>query len=211
MKWYQHQSNSRHDTRLRALIQKHGVAGYGLFHLTNEIISEKIEQNPKCILEHTLEMLALEINTPQDQLKAILDDCIKFGLMTEKDGQYQNVKVALYCDNWTKRNLKLQSNYRATTETLQRHSVQNRIDKNRQDEIKTETPKKKVLTTKAVFNPQKFFKDKKESNKKADESALDSLGLGNPLPRIKYPTPLSLQQGFYRGMNKEQIERLKKQ
>ena len=104
MKWYQHQTNSRNDPKVKSLIAKFGMQGYGLYHLVNEIIAEKIEDNPRCILEYSNEILALEANMKVEDVIKILDFAVSVKLLTQVNfDEYQNLKVKKYCDNWTKR------------------------------------------------------------------------------------------------------------
>ena len=59
MKWFKHMSNMRHDVKLKRVIRKYGLKGYGLYNLVVEAITERIETgSPLPILEETAEDIA---------------------------------------------------------------------------------------------------------------------------------------------------------
>ena len=117
MKWIQHMTNSRRDPKLRAIIRQFGAVGYAVFWMSIEIISENLDKNTDCIIEHDLDDLADEMGI-QDKatIQAVLDGLVAKGLFTKNGEKYQNKKVLQYADEWTSR--KLRSNSRESTETL---------------------------------------------------------------------------------------------
>ncbi len=59
MKWFKHGSNMRNDTKLRRVINKYGLEGYGLYNLVVESIVESLDNDsPLPILEENIEDIA---------------------------------------------------------------------------------------------------------------------------------------------------------
>jgi len=87
MKYFGHQVNASQDIRLKRLRKACGSMGVDLYWRCLEIVGDKLSpKNTDCLLEHTYEELALEVDsTPQDVEKALnvmadLDMCHKVPL-----------------------------------------------------------------------------------------------------------------------------------
>lgn len=118
MKWNKHQTNSRYDAKIKKLTRKYGMEGFGVYWFIVESIAEKLDENLDCILEYDLEDLATDMNIKVQKLTIVMDFCVEIGLFTKKSSKYQCLKLLKYMDEWTKKQVKLQSNSVVTPEQL---------------------------------------------------------------------------------------------
>ena len=59
MKYFKHMTNMRHDVKIKRLISRYGIEGYGLYNLMLEAIAEKLEtESPLPDLQETCEDMA---------------------------------------------------------------------------------------------------------------------------------------------------------
>jgi hypothetical protein len=84
--YFKHDANARHDPKIKALINKYGIEGYGRFWIILEVLREsngyKLEDE-----EYIWQALAEQMKTTTEEVKVFLSDCInKFKLFTENDG-----------------------------------------------------------------------------------------------------------------------------
>lgn len=166
MKWVEHRANSRHDVRVRRLIKKHGLMGFGLYWMVNEIIAEKLDENLECILEAEIEDLSDDMNEPPSVIKELLDSCVHFKLFTKVGEKYQNLKVLKYCDEWTDR--KLKKNSRVTPETIPSDSRYKKEREVRQDKKEKDKDSSNVTTATEtdpeILKAQQRFQKLKSKN-----------------------------------------------
>jgi len=154
MKWLQHQTNSRNDRRLKRVIAKFGATGYGVYWAVNEIIAENLDKNIDCILEHTPEDLAFELNLDVKLVTEILDFLVEVEAFKKHDKTIANKKVLNFADEWTKKKLRIHSV--ATPEPLQSNSGQ------KGSEVKVREGKRsevKVSKTSVSDSPKRAFTD----------------------------------------------------
>jgi hypothetical protein len=85
--YFTHDDNARHDPKIKALIKKYNIEGYGRFWVIIEIMrstkGHKLIDKP-----YVLEALAEELKCSLDEIKKFLDDCVRFELFIKEDGFY---------------------------------------------------------------------------------------------------------------------------
>ena len=112
MKWFKHVSDLRYDTRIRRLVNRHGVAGYGLYCFVLEAITMSLEtDSPTPELEDTAQDLADYLRMEVDEVEAILTFCLDQGLfdMNPSNGHLRCNKIYKYLDKSTTRNIELKN------------------------------------------------------------------------------------------------------
>lgn len=146
MKWFKHYSNAKHDPKIRRLINKFGIDGYGLYFAVVESIAFQLETNkPIPDLEENANDIAefFKMNAPR--VEEILKYCIspESGLF-EFDPETNRIlclKLLLHLDNTMCNNpeiKKIINNFKKLEETSS-SLKQIRLDKIRLDKNK-ETP-----------------------------------------------------------------------
>ena len=86
MQYFKHMSNMRHDLKIKKLILKYGIEGYGWYNLILETISEKLStQKPMPELEESCEDLALCYNGNTTKINEIICYMINNGLLELND------------------------------------------------------------------------------------------------------------------------------
>lgn len=84
MRWFKHDTDASNDSRLKKLIKKHGLQGYGLFFLILELMTRKIDNHLDeagyLPLEYDDEALAIESEQSTDSVRTMLDYMITIGL-----------------------------------------------------------------------------------------------------------------------------------
>lgn len=87
-RYFPHDSNAQHDPKMRALIKKYGVEGYGRYWMIIEMLRDstgnRIEDE-----ELNWEALSEAMRIEVVEVKAFVDDCVnKFKLFTQEDGYF---------------------------------------------------------------------------------------------------------------------------
>lgn len=140
MKWFKHDSNASHDAKLKKLIIRFGLEGYGLYFYCLEAVARSVEpHNLTFELEHDAEVIGHEVGLHPDRVEEIMKHIIEAGLFENDGGRITCLKLANRTDEYTQKLLKS----RLTPDTLPTHSrqsptksvliEQNRTDKNRKE------------------------------------------------------------------------------
>ena len=91
MKWFKHDTDACRDPKLRKLMMKYGLPGYGLYWYCLELISHEITAKKLTFeLEHDSEILAHETGLGRE----LIEDMIKFMVQI---GLFQNTDGRIYC------------------------------------------------------------------------------------------------------------------
>ena len=91
MQWFKHMSNMRHDVKMKRVIKKYGLAGYGLYNLIIESITEKLTtESPLPDLQETCDDIAAFYNGNTVEINEITSFMINQGLF-ELDEMSGNV------------------------------------------------------------------------------------------------------------------------
>ena len=81
MKWFEHQSKMRHDVKLKRVISRYGLEGYGLYNLIIESIVENLEtESPMPILEDSISDIAEFYNGNSEKIEEMVNFMVNQGL-----------------------------------------------------------------------------------------------------------------------------------
>lgn len=81
MKWFKHKTNMRHDIKLKRVISKYGLEGYGLYNLIIESIVESLEtDSPLPILQDNVDDIADFYNANSAKVQEMTQFMVKQGL-----------------------------------------------------------------------------------------------------------------------------------
>lgn len=91
--YFKHDSNARNDPKIKALINKYGVEGYGRFWIVIEMLREasnyKLEDE-----EYLWYALAEQMHCTVEETKKFIDDCINcFKLFIQADGFFYSMAL----------------------------------------------------------------------------------------------------------------------
>ena len=139
MKWFKHFSNAHNDTRIRRLIRKYGLRGYGLYFACVEMISYQLDpDSPNPELEDSARDIAEMFGEDTALIEDILHYCIydqKLFDVDENTGRLICFKLLHHLDNTLSNNpeiRKIISNFNKLKETSS-NLKQIRLDKIRED------------------------------------------------------------------------------
>ena len=91
--YFKHDSNARHDPKIKSLIGKYGIEGYGRFWVIIEMLREstgyKLEDE-----EYIWDALAQQLQCSVSDAKAFIKDCVeKFKLFVQEDGYFYSLSL----------------------------------------------------------------------------------------------------------------------
>ena len=88
MKWFKHKANMRHDVKLKRVIAKYGLEGYGLYNLIIESIVESLEtESPLPILQDNVEDIAMFYNANSSHVAEMVSYMANQGLFDFTDNK----------------------------------------------------------------------------------------------------------------------------
>ena len=92
-RYFTHDDNARHDPKIRALIKKYGMEGYGRFWVIVETMREttghKITDK-----KYVLEAFAEQMQCSAEQVKGFIKDCIEeFELFAHGEGYFYSISL----------------------------------------------------------------------------------------------------------------------
>ena len=158
MKWFKHDSNAYRDVKLRKLMMRFGLEGYGLYFYCLERITDKLSTtNLTFRLEDDAEILAHDTGLHVDDVNGMMRFMVELGLFEDSQGVITCLKLAKRLDqsqagNKTMRTLiaKVRENHdEVMTESGQSHdSVM--LEKKRTDKKRTNKGRFTPPTVKAV-------------------------------------------------------------
>lgn len=94
MQYFKHMSNMRNDTKIKRVINKYGLKGYGLYNLILESITEQLcNDNPNPVLEETCFDIASFYNEDTTEIKEMVSFMINQGLF-ELDENTERMKCS---------------------------------------------------------------------------------------------------------------------
>jgi len=177
MKWFKHQSDLRYDAKIRRLISKHGVAGYGVYNFALEAITEHLDtDSPIPELEDTSTDIAEYLHMDTLKVEEIILFCLNQGLFeqSETTGRILCNKVYKYIDKASTRSLELREmikNYQLATESTsvsvvvrdcprQTETVLDKADRTEQN--RTES-KRAVFAKPTLVEVTEYCKERKNS------------------------------------------------
>ncbi|HHW80765.1 MAG TPA: DUF4373 domain-containing protein [Bacteroidales bacterium] len=90
--YFSHDYNSRNDIKIQALLVEHGSAGYGVYWVIVEILHEEKARKLK-LDDLTFVAIARQASTSVEQVKAIVECCLKYELFVEDEGCFFSKRV----------------------------------------------------------------------------------------------------------------------
>jgi DNA-binding transcriptional regulator YhcF (GntR family) len=152
MKWFKHDANARHDTKIKLLKKKYGAEGYGIYFQLLEIVAENIKdnnQNEWSFVEeiHTVETLADESGVSPDRLRKLLRYMNELGLIYHIDHKLCAPKILRRLDEFSQRRKKDLDVFQREDELsrLGRESIGTESGTNRAlEQIKKRTDKEQI-------------------------------------------------------------------
>lgn len=98
MKWFKHKSNMRHDIKLKRVINRYGLEGYGLYNLILESIVESLEtESPLPILQDNVDDIATFYNANSTHIAEMVSYMVNQGLFDfTKNNEIICIKVYKY-------------------------------------------------------------------------------------------------------------------
>ena len=89
--WFRHDQGARMDSKMRYIVQRHTVAGTGLFWMLVEMMRDEFGKSGK----HGIELGKIEMSVlsgdsglSQDKIDEMLSDFVECGLFVIEDGRY---------------------------------------------------------------------------------------------------------------------------
>jgi hypothetical protein len=165
MKFYKHMTNMRHDPRIKRLISRYGIEGYGLYNIILETIAERIDdETPLPILQENCEDLADFYNGNTAKINEIVCFMVNQNLfeVEEIEGKILCGKIYKFLESSSTRSeairrlIKAYKNvsetqlltYNQVSQTVSDKSEEeNRREQNRQEESTPPPAKKTELIT----------------------------------------------------------------
>jgi len=101
MKWFKHDCDALTDIRIRRLIRKHSITGYGVYFAMLELISKNVTAGNRTFnLQEEIEELAEDWKITLEILNQIIEDMKKLELIQEANGTVSIPKIAYRLDNY---------------------------------------------------------------------------------------------------------------
>lgn len=108
MKWFHHDSNAHADAKLRKLMLRYGLEGYGLYFYCLELIAGDLEaHNFTFELEHDSEIIAHDVGLHQERIEEMMTWMVSAGLFENQNGTITCYKMAKRIDSSMTSNPKL--------------------------------------------------------------------------------------------------------
>jgi hypothetical protein len=107
MRWFKHMSNMSQDVKIKRLIRKFGVSGYGLYNYILEMIVRKLEpESPLPELEESAEDIASDLSMDTLRVEEIIIYCLNQGLFEQDEvsGRILANKIYKFLDQKQTRN-----------------------------------------------------------------------------------------------------------
>jgi hypothetical protein len=105
MKWFEHHSDAMMNKKLKPMIIKYGVEGYGLYFFCVELVARELTpKNVSCEISWDFGTIAHELKMKEERVKEIIDDFCKIGLFSVSKGKLICPKIMYLLDNATSQN-----------------------------------------------------------------------------------------------------------
>lgn len=111
MKWFKHDSDASIDVRLKKLMMRYGMEGYGLYWYCLEAVARNVEKhNLTFELEHDAETIAFETRLHVDHVQEVMSFMVDLGLFENDRGVVTCLKMAARTDEYTQKVIKKSNN-----------------------------------------------------------------------------------------------------
>ena len=150
LKWFKHETNCGYSAKMKKLLMKYGVQGYGLYYYCVEIIAGNLTtDNITFELEHDASILAHDLKMDTLLVEEIMKYCIKLGLFEYDDSTKKIIHLGLFkmLDNTMSQNfcikqMKTSENFKLLKESSsslkQKRIEEKRIEEKRIEEKRIE-------------------------------------------------------------------------
>ena len=193
MKWFKHMSNMRNDARLKKVINRYGLEGYGLYNIIIESITESLEnESPLPVLQEDAADIADFYNADTTKVLEMIHFMVNIGLFDfTKNNDIVCIKIYKHLQSSQTRSKhirKLIENYSNQTIMLEKPLSQTVLDnceeQNRTEQNRIEQNRIEYMETKTVSD--KYPELLKTLIKKSNEfkSLTSYRGLIENMPRI---------------------------
>lgn len=99
MKWFKHDSDAHRDAKLRRVMMKYGMEGYGLYWHCLELIAGAVDQhNLTFELEHDAEIIAHDTGIHYERVQEMIGYMVSLGLFENDGGIITCMKLAKRLD-----------------------------------------------------------------------------------------------------------------
>ena len=141
MKWFKHDSDAHRDAKLRKVVMKYGMEGYGLYWHCIEMIVNSISTNDVTFeLEHDAEVISHDTGIHQDRVQEMMTYMVNLALFENTGGVITCLKIAKRLDQSmtsSPQMRKLIEEVRESHDGVMIKSCKTRLDKTRLDKKKT--------------------------------------------------------------------------
>jgi len=188
MKWFKHDANASMNAKLKKLMLKFGLEGYGLYWYCIELVAQQVEpHNLTFELEHDSEIIGHSVGISKEKVQVIMQYMIYLNLFEGSDGVITCLKLAKRVDEYTQKLLKnrdtlpMMSGQNPTKSALldKNRIEQNRIDKNKYRERRNTSNKECVTQSNSLIISNGRCKNLKEASNFFNE-------LGHPQEAEKF-------------------------
>lgn len=103
MQWFKHSTESLLDHKVKKLLIRHGIKGYGVFFAVLEMVAARVNpQNQDYALpaDTDYEVLASEWGLEVEELREIVKSCLQLGLLEVQAGRIAAPKLARRLDEY---------------------------------------------------------------------------------------------------------------
>jgi len=156
--YFTHDYNARQDPKIKNLIRKHGILGYGIFWA----IVEDLYQNANA-LRLDCECIAFDLRTDCELVESIIKD---FDLFVIKDGYFGSLSVQRRTDERDARSSKARisafARWNKDANAMRTHSDRNAIKERKEKEIKEKENKINNIANRQI----EFFEELKNHTEK---------------------------------------------
>ena len=95
MKWFKHDANASRDAKLKKLVIRYGMEGYGLYWYCLELIADKVDRHSLTFdLEHDADIIAHDTRLHPDQVEEMMRYMVDLALFENNDGVITCFKLA---------------------------------------------------------------------------------------------------------------------
>lgn len=147
MQWFKHDANAHRDTKLKKLMMRYGMEGYGLYFYCLELITDSLNVNNMTFkLEDDAEIIAHDTGIHNQEVEQMMRYMVELGLFEDTNGVVTCYKIARRLDQSMSGNFKMRAvlkslhNDGVMPESIESHDSvmqeENRIDEKRKEEIK---------------------------------------------------------------------------
>jgi len=144
MRWFKHDSDAHRDAKLRKVVRKYGMEGYGLYwHCIELIVSNLSTENLTFELEHDAELISDDTGIHQERVQEMMTFMVDLGLFENSGGIITCLKIAKRLDQSMTSSpemRRLLAQIRDKHDGVMTQSCKTRPDQTRPDQKKKKTP-----------------------------------------------------------------------